>query len=345
MSEITTEKIKYSIVSFLNDELEKELAKSISEMKNPTEKKINNKREKLKFSSDFNFTLWLEQLKGSIEFMSNEMLSLATHSAKGIHSALKSDNVLMKKNTKLPIGILGFQNIDNPKLDANSNNTGSHAGHLKIIVNFLNINLLDNRIYQWIMNENDTVRDFLNKNISKSSFDYFYSLLSYEINRPVSDAKNKQLLFPINDEIYHCIIPLYPSVMCNYLYGSIQYIKYSEESKQARKNRKDNKNVESYKDIIDLAYIKLGGDNAQNVTRLNNEQGGRNYLLPSMPPIISKSYDFKLSKFADNFFGKSLIYHCYQPLEQFDNVMRRILPTIESNWIGIWTSTDNLPIG
>ncbi|MDP8098586.1 type I-F CRISPR-associated protein Csy1 [Pasteurella atlantica] len=326
MKKITIQTIENSIIDFLNDELEKELLNNISKMKGVTEKKINDRRVQLKSKSDFNFLLWLEELKKSIEFMRAETLSLMTHSAKGIHSALKTDNILMKTNNKLPTGILGFQDINTPKIDANSNNTGSHAGHLKIIVNFLNIELLNDRIYQWIVDDNDVVQTFLN-NISANSFDYFQHLLKYETNNPISDAKNKQLLFPINHDIYHCIVPLYPSVTCNHLYYLIKNI--TDKSKQIRKKIKDGKDGENYRDILNLAYIKLGGDNAQNVTRLNNEQGGRNYLLPSIPPTFSQRYRFNVSKSARTIFNKNLAYQCYKPIEQCFQVVKSPKNTVD----------------
>ena len=75
--------------------------------------------------------------------------------------------------------------------------------------------------------------------------------------------------------------------------------------------------------LLDLGFVKLGGTKSQTVGQLNNQQGGRNLLLPSIPPNFS-SRGFSVSSGASSVFGKNFVYLCREPLE-------RLYEVIESN--------------
>jgi len=317
MSNIDQEDIYTSIVRYLEYELELETMKAFKD-KVPTQKSIDNKKDKLK--SDFEYHSWLQSLKVSNEFMQNHDLSLATHISKGIHSAVRSDNLLLVKSiTNQSFNIINSYCVPNPKLDANSNNTGGHAGHLKTIVNFLNIEISDKRFYSLIKNKNSTMQVFFKQQLTTELFDCLVDLLNFKITHPITDARNKQTLFPVENNSYHCVTPLFPSSLTHYVHQNINEIKYSSFSKKARKVRFSKENKEekpiAYRDIIDLAVVKIGGENAQNVSRLNNIQGGFHYLLPSLPPIIERDYAYHLSKFATSIFSTGMEYNVREALD------------------------------
>ena len=46
-----------------------------------------------------------------------------------------------------------------------------------------------------------------------------------------------------------------------------------------------------------------------------SKQGGRNYLLPSLPPIIKQERAFKLSKFATSIFGTAMEYNAREAIQ------------------------------
>ena len=96
------------------------------------------------------------------------------------------------------------------------------------------------------------------------------------------------------------------------------------------KNRRENKDPAPYCDMPNLAVTILGGTNSNNVSRLNNIQGGRNYLLPSLPPKISQDREFSLSKFCENFFdGKTLKYHIQDDFNYVVQVVKDTRNTID----------------
>jgi len=91
---------------------------------------------------------------------------------------------------------------------------------------------------------------------------------------------------PLSDDSYHLLSPLYPSSLVHRVYQQIQADRFGEEAKAAREARR--KKVFSdrgYADYPGLVVQKLGGTKPQNISQLNSERGGANYLLASLPPL------------------------------------------------------------
>lgn len=331
------QEIDKAIKGFLQTELDiaidRELKKKTQTQKNNlSEQNLNKKRDGLydKLKSDYESTCWLAEVFNSIQEMQNHQLSFATHTAKGIHTALKTENVISISNTKLPVGLVGSQSIPHLMIDANSNNPGSHSGYLKYIIGFINVEVNGVRIYELIQSENVVMMEFFKKHQQESGFDYLNKLLLKKPLGEQTDGKNKQLLFYQQDGNYTCLIPLYPTSITHYVYQKISNVKYSEVNLQARKNRRENKDPAPYCDMPNLAVTILGGTNSNNVSRLNNIQGGRNYLLPSLPPKISQDREFSLSKFCENFFeSKTLKYHIQDDFNYVIQVVKDTRNTID----------------
>jgi CRISPR-associated protein Csy1 len=111
--------------------------------------------------------------------------------------------------------------------------------------------------------------------------------------RPEADALIKQVYFPLGEGAYHLLIPLYPSSLTNEVMsiarkdGVVQ--KDNAKAREANAKAKDAAKkvpLKSYRKWPDRCAIKFGGANYQNVTNL---LCGRFYLLPSLPPIPSRS--------------------------------------------------------
>lgn len=322
-----THSIIQAIQAFLDEQLKQVLKKEIAEMKKITEMSIKKKEQKLQ--EDYNYRTWIESFQNSIVFMKEEALSFATHTSKGIHSSVKSDNIIfLQTENTLPEGIVGSQHNKNPKIDANSNNTGSHAGHLKNILSILNVEYMSGRLYQFIINGDAVCKEYFISIISDSAYSYLQDLLRENIQSPKIEERNKQILLPV-DKGYVCFVPLYPASLANSIFDRINTIRYSETAKQAREERKNGKGRTPYTDILEVAVTKLGGDNAQNVSRLNNEQSGRNYLLPSLPPpTISKympnyQHDIRLSKYIKSIFqSKRFVYQTQKDIKAIFAVVK-----------------------
>ncbi len=75
--------------------------------------------------------------------------------------------------------------------------------------------------------------------------------------------------------------------------------------------------------MLDLATVRLGGTKPQNVSQLMSKQGGRNYLLPSLPPVIGRDFNFRFSKFKRSIFdNNALIYQARKAIQDIFTVVK-----------------------
>lgn len=90
---------------------------------------------------------------------------------------------------------------------------------------------------------------------------------------------------PVEDSGFHLLQPLFSSSLAHAVYQDIQDARFGEANKAARQSRRDKAAHSShYRDYRGLVARKLGGTKPQNVSQLNSERGGVNYLLASLPP-------------------------------------------------------------
>jgi len=105
-----------------------------------------------------------------------------------------------------------------------------------------------------------------------------------------SSTRAKQIYWLIGDDPskndhYHLLAPLYPTSLVHKIYQTIQEDRFGDAPKAARQARRERKASETgYQDYPNLAVQKLGGTKPQNISQLNSERGGTNYLLASLPP-------------------------------------------------------------
>lgn len=105
-----------------------------------------------------------------------------------------------------------------------------------------------------------------------------------------SHARAKQVYWltgddPTDNEEFHLLAPLYATSLAHQVFRQINADRFGEEAKAARQARRDNKPLDTgYSDYPGLAVQKMGGTKPQNISQLNSERGGNNYLLASLPP-------------------------------------------------------------
>lgn len=90
---------------------------------------------------------------------------------------------------------------------------------------------------------------------------------------------------PADDAQYQLLQPLFSSSLAHAVHARIQDARFSEASVTARKARREKQpHADGYCDYRNLVARKLGGTKPQNISQLNSERGGVNYLLASLPP-------------------------------------------------------------
>lgn len=107
---------------------------------------------------------------------------------------------------------------------------------------------------------------------------------------PTSNQMAKQVYWlvgvePVSNDNYHLLQPMFSSSLDHAVHVDIRDARFGEDNKASRKAyRARSAHDAPYRDYRNLVTRKLGGKNPQNVSQLNSERGGINYLLASLPP-------------------------------------------------------------
>lgn len=108
---------------------------------------------------------------------------------------------------------------------------------------------------------------------------------------PASHTLAKQIYWlttddPHDPQSFHLLAPLYPTSLVHRVYQQVQDDRFSDEAKAARAARKAGDfHLRPVREYSQLAVQKLGGTKPQNISQLNSERRGDNYLLASLPPL------------------------------------------------------------
>ena len=109
--------------------------------------------------------------------------------------------------------------------------------------------------------------------------------------RPASHTQAKQFYWFTGDDAhddagFHLLAPLYATSLAHRVYQTIQADRFGDDAKAAREARKAGHfHPSPVREYGELAVQKLGGTKPQNISQLNSERRGDNYLLASLPPV------------------------------------------------------------
>ncbi len=104
----------------------------------------------------------------------------------------------------------------------------------------------------------------------------------------ITSSKIKQVYFPVDDD-YHQLSLLTNSGMVYQLRSRLDKLRFSDEVKELRDKKSKNEfSGQGYSEIYGLTTIGYGGTKPQNISVLNNKNGGKAHLLSSLPPSIEK---------------------------------------------------------
>lgn len=131
---------------------------------------------------------------------------------------------------------------------------------------------------------------------------------------------------PADDTHYHLLAPLYASSLAHRVFQTLNEDRFGEAAKAARQARHENaEHPHGYAEYPSLAVQKLGGTKPQNISQLNSERGGSNYLLGSLPPQW-KSRDVR------ELWGLSSAFSVFSKRNwEVQDLIRRFREFLESN--------------
>jgi CRISPR-associated protein Csy1 len=103
--------------------------------------------------------------------------------------------------------------------------------------------------------------------------------------QPASHTLAKQLYFPLPGGGYHLLAPLFPTSLVHSAWSRIDEDRFGEAAKAAREAwRQGQSHPHGFREYPELAVQQFGGTKPRNISYLNNERRGKNWLLASKPP-------------------------------------------------------------
>jgi len=148
----------------------------------------------------------------------------------------------------------------------------------------------------------------------------FLAMIETDGGDVVTSSKIKQVYFPVGSD-YHQLSILSHSGLIFELRKRIDDLRFSDDVKALRELKRKNEFSErGFSEIYNLTTIGYGGTKPQNISVLNNQNGGKAHLLLSAPPELQKR-DVRFPK--RNFFGESLRYYdCKEQLEALQKLFK-----------------------
>lgn len=111
-----------------------------------------------------------------------------------------------------------------------------------------------------------------------------FATLAQAKGETASHKLARQVYWPLGDGKYHLLAPLFPTSLVHCVWQSMR--DDSELARAVYLARKDGKQINiRYRERPNwLAIQSFGGTKPQNISQLNSERYGENYLLPALPP-------------------------------------------------------------
>ncbi|SMF44330.1 type I-F CRISPR-associated protein Csy1 [Pseudobacteriovorax antillogorgiicola] len=257
------------------------------------------KKSKEEVEEEFDLNNWLPSAAARAK-----QIALSSHPCTFSHPSAKASSAgrttaIIAESSKRDDGFVRTGNLD-VSLDALGN-----AAALDVH-SFLNLQMGDGRsLLTHIEDRSEIAKDLLK--IPSASFDNlrngFLEMKSISSDIAITNSKIKQVYFPV-DNSYHLLSVLRPSPILYEMKRRIDAIKFSDVAKEAREAKKRNEaHDKGFIDLFNLTVIGYGGTKPQNISVQNKNNGGKAYLLPSLPPSVRTRPD-RLPK--KDFFRESI---------------------------------------
>lgn len=225
-------------------------------------------------------------------------IAVATHVAKATHPDLKvkfttNPNILLTELPDRPE--VGSHTLPNGKSLSDTTGDGAYNSAAYELYLLLDIEFEGRSMSAWLCEQDrDAIQAFaLNVDGDEEAAilaNKYSDLLTEKTSQPSTDTRAKQVYWLIGDDAaddtqYQVLQPLFSSSLAHAVHAEIQDARFGEGNAEARKAKREQQAHEAgYRDYRNLVARKLGGTKPQNISQLNSERGGVNYLLASLPP-------------------------------------------------------------
>lgn len=237
------------------------------------------KRDEL--AEKFVFATWMDDATHRVG-----QIQAVTHSLKAIHPDARGTNL-----HRPPVGLVDHAEMGSHTLGTQfTDDVVGNAAALDVY-KFLRIEVDGRPLLDAILADDaDLAAAFSNDAGQAARWIESFKSLVLPRGTPASHTHAKQLYWlagddPRDDQHFRLLAPLYASSLAHAVFAIINNDRFGETAKAARQAKREGRDHPvGYHDYPNLAVQKLGGTKPQNISQLNSERGGKNYLLASLPP-------------------------------------------------------------
>lgn len=243
-------------------------------------KEDDPKREAL--IAQFRFDVWIQDAARRVS-----QIQVVTHSLKAIHPDAKGTNLYVE-----PASLGDRKWVGSHVLrDGFASDVVGNAAALDVY-KFLKLEYDGTTLLERVLDNDPALAAALSDDEQQAhAWMQAFAGITRQRGDEASHTHAKQLYWlvgdePGNDDAYHLLAPLHATSLTHRVFLNVNEDRFGEEAKVARKARREDKlHATGYRDYPNLAVQKLGGTKPQNISQLNSERGGNNYLFASLPPV------------------------------------------------------------
>ncbi|MES2880460.1 MAG: type I-F CRISPR-associated protein Csy1 [Pseudomonadota bacterium] len=303
------------IVDFLTKRLDDKLDK----LKDDDE--VLEKRTEL--MTQFIPAIWLEDAARRVS-----QIQAVTHSLKPIHPDAKGTNLYSPPQNLAELPVIGSHCLD-------ENFAGDVVGNAAAldVYKFLKLEYQGRSLLAlMLICDADLATALSNDPAQGETWMSAFAGITAPRGRVTSHTLAKQLYWltgdspdPHDDTSFHLLAPLYASSLAHRIYLTIQEDRFSEEAKMARQAKKEGSFSERpVREYPQLVVQSLGGTKPQNISQLNSERRGDNFLLASLPPVW-RSVDLK------PLLGTNSMFHRYGRRDEVRQIVKMLLAFLKTD--------------
>lgn len=209
-------------------------------------------------------------------------IQLASHTLKPIHPDARGTNLYVDQPMCTDATVIGTHTLVGQRAD----DVVGNAAALDVF-KFLKLQYQDQSLLVRLTRKDSAALQALSNDTQEATqWAQAFAGIVHGKGGAASHTLAKQLYFPLADGGYHLLAPLFPTALVQGVHTHLQEARFSDVAKAARAARRaKEQHAHGYCDFPGLAVRNMGGSKPQNISQLNSERGGANYLLVSVPPV------------------------------------------------------------
>ena len=252
------------------------------------EAKLKGKEDDADVASKYDYTAWLADAARRVS-----QIQAVTHVLKATHPDARGSSLHVPPDSLRQRTEIGSHELASDYAEDVVGNAAAAD-----VYAFLRLKVEGKRLLDWMQEADSDLQAALSNDAGVASdWTQAFTSLARNKSKPTSHPMAKQMYWligenPARDDDYHLLQPLFPSSLVQAVHLNIQDMRFGECNKLACEAYRDKKPHEApYCSYLDLVERHLGAPpkptNKQkhlNISHLNAERLGRNYLLASLPP-------------------------------------------------------------